>query len=81
MPHGMHAKNTPVLGIQDTCDITQLTDTMRAYVDGGDAESGLVWRRKVRPEELEELEDGSDILRNAPAVTVTTRPAQWQEPI
>jgi len=53
---------------------------MRACGDGGNAESGLVWRRKVKPEELEELEDGSDILRNTIAVTATTHPAQWQEP-
>ena len=70
----MHANNTPVLGVQDA-DAIQMTETMRACSDGGDAASGIVLRRKIKPEELEEPEDGSGILCNAPAVTANTHPA------
>ena len=38
-------------------DPIQLTDTMRAR-DGGDAESSIVWRRKVKPEESKDFHEG-----------------------
>jgi len=55
-------------------DPIQLTDTMRAR-DGSDAESSIVWRRKVKPEESKE-----SVGHDTPSVSATASPAQWQEP-
>ena len=56
-------------------DTIHLIDTMRAC-DAGDAESSVVWRRKVKLEELDDEGVGHD----TPSVTATTSPAQWQDP-
>ena len=55
----------------------QLTNTMHAR-DGGDAESSVVLRRKVKPEEPEDLKEG--VGHDTPSVSETASPAQWQEP-
>ena len=55
-------------------DPIQLIDTMRAR-DGGDAESSIVWRRKVKPEESKE-----SVGHDTPSVSATASPTQWQEP-
>jgi len=69
-----------VLGVQDACDAKPLADTMRTCDDGGDAESGIVWRRKIMPKELENSEESSGVFRNAPAVVATASPTSWKEP-
>jgi len=50
---------------------------MRAR-DGGVAESSIVLRRKVKPEESKEFD--KSVGHDTPSVTATASPAQWQEP-